>query len=115
MSCNEVDGPKLLNLQPSPGRAKIKRHALESHDAMAETVKMAVAATVRPGQVVNEKDGSVAGREELLEGKDLTPVTKGILGEQAKLRQAVEHDARRLYPFDFVLDQLDRAAELDLP
>ena len=67
------------------------------------------------GQVVHQQHGQAAPGEELLERKHLAAIAQGILGQQAHLRQAVEHQAARLEFVDAGLDQLDGVTQFGLP
>lgn len=115
-AADEVDAAHFLNFEPAARGAEIERQALERDDAVTEAVQVRVALTaLLAGEVVDDDDGDVERREELLQRQHLATVTQRVLGEQAHLRQAVEHDPFRPRLLDDAFDQFDRAAELAFP
>jgi hypothetical protein len=66
------------------------------------------------GHVVEQQGGAAAAGEELLQGEDLPAIAQRLAGQQAQLRQRVEHHAGRVQPLDRGEDLLDGGAELDL-
>ena len=66
------------------------------------------------GQIVEQQDGRAVAGEIVLEREDLAAVAQRALREQPDLRQAVEHDARRLDPLEGLEDCLGRLAEFQI-
>jgi hypothetical protein len=87
VAADECDAAQLLNLEPSPNRAEVQRHAFERDDAVTEAVQPGVVVAVgERGEVVDEKNGRVAACEELLEREDLSTIPQGVSREQTQLR-----------------------------
>ena len=67
---------------------------LEREHAVRQALQVAVRR--RAGQVVEQQHGAAAAGEVLLERQDLAAVAQRTLGQQANLRQRVEHQTLRL-------------------
>ena len=64
--------------------------------------------------VVEQQDGALPRREELLERENLPAIAERAAGEQPQLRERVEDDPGRLQPLDVVEDRPGRRRQLDL-
>src|SRR5215204_1109994 len=79
---------------------------------MSDAVKLEV--TGLGGAVIEHQDGAVTRGKVVLEGQDLAPIAQRVLGQQAKFREAVEHDSGWLQVVDTGDDVPDRLTEFDL-
>ena len=64
-------------------------------------------------EIVEQQHGALLSRKELLEHENLAAVAQRVPGEQAQLRQRVDHHAGRLGTLDLGKHDANRLAQLD--
>ena len=104
--------PILDDSKATPLGAITRRQLLEPDDAMRDTVNRLVVHVGR--QVVEHQHSRAVPGEIVLERKDLPPVPQRALGQQADLRQRIEHHALSPAALDGLEDQLHRLAEFQI-
>ncbi len=87
------DQPQAASLDAVFGAA-----LLELHHPVRDAVHRLVFQVGR--QVVEQQHGRAVPGEVMLQREDLAPVAQRTLRQQTDLRQAVEHDAFRVHPFE---------------
>ena len=112
ISAAKLHAPVLDDAETATLRAVLGIQLFEQHHAVRDALHLQIA--VDRGQVVEEDDGAVPGREELLQGEDLPPIAERAAGEQPQFRERVEDDAGGLQPFDITENQLRDRRQLDL-
>ena len=84
-----LEAPNLHHPQPPPLVAVVGGVLLEHDDAVGDALQLPV--VLGRGPIVEEEHGAPPPGEELLEHQDLTPIAQRVLGQQAQLRQRIEH------------------------
>ena len=90
----EVDAAQLGDAQAPALRAIKGDQLVERQHAVRQALQMAVRR--RAGQVVEQQHGATAAGEVLLERQHLAAIAQRTLGQQADLRQRIEHQPFRL-------------------
>ena len=107
----KLHAPVLDDAETAALGAVLGIQLLEQHHAVRDALHLQVA--IDRGQVVEEDDGAVPGREELLQCEDLPPIAERAAGEEPQLRERVEDDTCRLQPRHVAENQLRDRRQLD--
>ena len=108
----EVDAAQLRDPQAAALRPVEGDQLLHRHHPVREALQVSVG--LRAGEVVEQQHGAAPAREVLLERQHLAAIAQRALGEQANLRQRIEHEPRRFHARAQIDHRLGRLRELDL-
>src|SRR4051812_31209297 len=107
MHASHLDDPNAPPLRPVGG-SKL----LEMDDGVTEAVQAEV--VLMCGQVVEQQNGRVVEKKEMLKCKNLSPVAQRPLREQPDFGEAVEDHPGGAYPFDLGQHHVHGLAELEV-
>ncbi len=105
-----ADAAHLHDAQPAAFRAKARSGLFERDHAVRDAVQLQVAGL--GGPVVEHQHRAGPARKEVLQGQYLPAVAQRILGQQAQLGEAVQHNAPGMHGFDALHDAAHGFAQL---
>ena len=111
IAATELHAAEFHNPQPPPLRPIIGLQVVQPNDAVRDALHLEIVVGRR--HVVEEDQRAVAGREKLLERKNLPAVAERGTGQESQFRQGVEHYPGGLQPFHIRQNQLGGGRQLD--
>jgi hypothetical protein len=100
----------LNNTHPPPLGTIVGAEFLEPDHTMGNAVGGPVQCFGR--EIIQGQHGGFAARKVVLESQQLAPIAQRTLGEEANLRETVDHDASWLHSLHCFRNHLDRLAQL---
>ncbi len=90
----EWDAAHLHHPHAPPLGAVVYGQLLQHHHPVGDGVELQV--VLRGGEIVEQDHGALTLGEEVLQGQHLAPVAQRALGQEAQLREAVDHHPARV-------------------